>query len=133
MAGDAIVLDSGALTAFVEGGQAIRVALQKELIAGSEVRVPTAVVAESATGESGRDARLNRALKSMVLVDLDERTARRAAALRHANRFRRSGTIDAIVIATADGIPRTRVLTTDADDLRPLAAVNRRSVVVSVG
>ena len=132
MAGDAIVLDSGALSAFAERDKALRFALEKELSSGTVVRVPTVVIAESATGDPRRDAKLDRTLKALIVVGLDEATARAAAALRHALRVRRSGTIDAIVVATADRVPGTRLMTTDASDLRPLAAVNGRTAVVPV-
>lgn len=132
MASDAVVLDSGAFSALAEGDSAVLVALRKALTAGASVLVPSVVLSESLTGDGRRDANLNRALKSLSVRDLDEPIARAAAGLRHANRLRRSGTVDAIVVATADRIPGTRLLTTDAADLRPLAAVAGRTVVVSV-
>jgi predicted nucleic acid-binding protein len=125
-------MDSGALSAFAEGDKTLRNAFAKELIEGAEFIVPTVVIAESLTGDVRRDALVNRALKGMLIVDLDEPIARAAAGLRHANRARRSGTVDAIVVATADQVPGTRLLTTDAADLRPLAAVARRTSVVPV-
>jgi len=132
LAGDAVVLDSGAISALAEGDSAILVALRKALTAGASVLVPSVVLAESLTGDGRRDANLNRALKSLAVRDLDEPIARAAAALRHANRLRRAGTIDAIVVATADRVPGTRLITTDPADLRPLAAVARRTVIVEI-
>jgi hypothetical protein len=88
------------------------------------------VVAESTTGSARVDANVNRTLKSLALIDLDERIARAAAALRFANRMSGSGTVDAIVVATADRIPGSCVLTSDPDDLRRLAAVANRTRVV---
>lgn len=132
MAGDAVVLDSGALSALAEGNKTLLNAIKKDLTEGGEVYIPSAVIAESLSGDQRRDVRMNALLKGILVVDLDAKLARAAAALRHANRPRRCGTIDAIVVATADRIPATRLLTTDAGDLRPLAAVHGRSIVVSV-
>jgi predicted nucleic acid-binding protein len=90
------------------------------------------VLAESLTGNGRIDAKLNATLKRLLIVAIDEKIARAAATLRHAHRARRAGTIDAIVVATADRYPGTRLLTTDADDLRSLAAIHGRSLIFSV-
>jgi predicted nucleic acid-binding protein len=132
VAEDAIVFDSGALSAFAEGNKTLRNALTKELIEGADLIVPSAVIAESLSGDARRDTLVNRVLKIALIVDLDEATARAAAALRHAHRARRSGTIDAIVVATADRFAGALLLTTDAADLAPLAAITGRTSVVSV-
>ena len=134
MASNAVVLDSGALSALAETKKparfAVRFALRQALKSGADVLVPTVVIAESTTGDSRLDANVNRTLKALTLVDLDERIARNAAALRFANRTRRSGTVDAIVVATADRVPGSCVLTADPNDLRPLAAVADRTTIV---
>jgi predicted nucleic acid-binding protein len=75
---------------------------------------------------------VNRVLKELQLVSLDERLARAAAVLRYARRRAGAGTVDAAVIATADIVPGTRVLTGDLADLGPLAAVTGRTAVVSL-
>ncbi len=126
------MLDSGVLTALAEGNEAVRVAIKKDLTLGASVLVPSAVLAESLTGNGRRDARVNATLKRVAIVAIDEKIARAAAVLRHAHRLRRAGTIDAIVVATADRIPGTRLLTTDADNLRPLAAVHGRSFIFAI-
>lgn len=81
--------------------------------------VPSVVLAESLTGDSGRDAITNRFLKT---CDIDESVplalARRAARLR--GQARRGSAVDAIVVATAE--PNGAVLTGDVDDLVALAA-----------
>jgi hypothetical protein len=97
--------------------------------AGAEITVPTAVIAESTTGEHRRDAATNRVLKMATPLVLDERLARRAGALRHVVRTRRSGTIDAIVVATADDVPGTVIFTADRKDITALVAVRCRSRV----
>jgi predicted nucleic acid-binding protein len=75
---------------------------------------------------------VNRALKMMLLMPLDEGLARDAGRLRHATRSRRGGTIDAIVVATADRVPGSRLLTGDTNDVRHLAAVASKTIVISI-
>lgn len=130
---DGVVLDSGALTALSQKNSVFRVALHR-LLRGvaQEVALPTAVIAEATTGDHRLDVNVNRTLKSTVLVTLDPALARAAAVLRHAHRRRGAGTIDAIVVATADVVPGTRLLTSDADDLRLLASRNNRTKIVPV-
>jgi predicted nucleic acid-binding protein len=132
VAGNAVVLDSSALSALAEGDHALLVALRKELTLGATVVVPTVVISESLTGDGKRDANVNRALKATIVAGQDEGIARDAAALRYRNRLRGAGTIDAIVVATADRLPGTRILTGDARDLRPLANLAGRSVVIGL-
>jgi predicted nucleic acid-binding protein len=127
-----LVLDSGALSALAQKDEALRVTFREALKRGATIVVPTAVIAESLTGEGSRDARVNRFLGSTALAELDETLARRAAHLRHTLRARRAGTIDAIVVATADEFPGTVLLTTDPNDLRPLAAVRGTTRVVAL-
>lgn len=80
--------------------------------------VPSVVLVESLTGDSGRDAVTNRFLKT---CDIDESVppalARRAARLR--GQARRGSAVDAIVVATAE--PNGVVLTGDLDDIAALA------------
>ena len=127
-----LVLDSGALTAIAEEKEQLRIAVRQALEESTEVVVPTVVVAESTTGHVGHDARVNQALKKMVVSPLDETVARHAGRLRHVTRSRRGGTIDAIVVATADRVPGTRLLTGDTRDICHLAEVARKTVVVSI-
>ncbi len=127
-----IVLDSGALSALAEENRQSRLALNGILLRGAEVVVPTAVIAEATTGDPRRDANVNRALKRTRSMNLDVRIARSAALLRHVHKRRGAGTIDAIVVATADLVPGSHVMTTDPNDLGPLASVHGRTRVVSV-
>ena len=129
MESDRVVLDSGAVSALSRNDERIRLALTGAIRSGARVTVPTAVIAESTTGDPRRDAATNRVLKLATPVSLDERLARKSAAIRHAMRARRSGTIDAIVVATADHVAGSVILTTDPHDLLPLAAVTGRSSV----
>jgi hypothetical protein len=77
------------------------------------------VLVECLRGDAGRDAPVNRFLKTCDLVeDIPETLARRAAFLRA--RARTGSAVDALVVAAAE--PRGTVLTSDAGDLRALAA-----------
>jgi predicted nucleic acid-binding protein len=128
-----IVLDSGALSSFAEESRMLRTALRGAFLnPRTQLVVPTVVIAEATTGDHRRDAGVNNALKETLLLDLDVRTARSAAFLRHARRRRGAGTIDAIVVATADLIPGSEVVTTDPNDLGPLASVHGRTRIVTV-
>jgi rRNA-processing protein FCF1 len=129
MAENPIVLDSGALTALANKKEVLRSAFRKALIAGARFIIPTVVVAESTTGNFARDANVNRIINAAIIADCDLVTARSAANLRSAIRGR-AGTVDAIVVATADGLPGAIIITGDPDDLTPLSQVRGSSGVV---
>ncbi len=131
MAKNSIILDSGALTALANKEGALRSAVRKALIAGARFIVPTVVVAESTTGSGTRDAALNRVVKTAIVADCDLATARSAAALRF-DVGSQAGTIDAIVVATADRMPGAVIVTGDSGDLLPLAGVRGISGVVGL-
>jgi len=81
--------------------------------------VPTMVLIESLTGDSGRDANRNRFLKSCdIRDDVSEFEARRAAFLR--TKAGTGSAVDALVVAIAE--PGGVVLTSDKEDLIALAA-----------
>jgi hypothetical protein len=119
-----VVLDSGGLSALVGTGHEARARLRWIVQHEGSIVVPTPILVESTTGNSGRDAEINRVLgvlerASAALHAPDERIARRAGELRF-----RAGTddgIDALVASAAigDGTP-TVVLTSDPDDLERL-------------
>jgi predicted nucleic acid-binding protein len=132
MARNRIVLDSGALTELGEKDGSVRAAIRKALSTGVAVLVPTAVIAEATTGDHRRDANVNRALKKTTLVTLDKHVARCAAELRHAHRKGGAGTIDAIVVATADQFPGARLITGDPADLTLLASVKGLTRVIAL-
>ncbi|MBI4704581.1 MAG: PIN domain-containing protein [Deltaproteobacteria bacterium] len=116
------VLDSGGLSALIDGSQHARAGWVVEH--QGSVLVPTPVLVETITGEPGRDAEVNRVLGAFVraggvLVAPDEGTARRAGALRF--RARTDDGIDALVAAAALGDGGACVLlTSDPDDLSRL-------------
>ena len=114
------IFDSGAVTALAKRPRrmaALAAALRRE---GSwPAIVPTVVLTECLTGHPGRDALVNRLLKTCLVPDtLPEALARRAAALRMA--ARRGSAVDAIVVALAE--PSGIVLSSDMEDLTALAA-----------
>lgn len=83
--------------------------------------VPTVVITEATTGVGTRDAKVNRALKKVIIDACDEQVARRAAAIRDRGDLGRDKAIDAIIVATAESSPRRTVITGDPQDLRALA------------
>lgn len=112
-----LVLDAGALVALERGDAFVTALLKLEM---SERRVPSThggVIAQVWRGGSGRQARLARLLPALRIVPLDDDLGRRAGVLLGA-----AGTADpidaAVVLLAADG---DSILTSDADDLEPLA------------
>lgn len=110
-----LVLDSGAITKLARRNRqnlAIIAALRREGLWPPVV--PSIVLVEATSGRSGPDANTNRLLRTCVLP---ERTARRAAELRHLART--GSAVDAVLVAVAE--PGGSVLTGDPDDLGALA------------
>lgn len=114
------VLDSGAITALAKRPQRLAAFIRALRATGDwPPVVPPAVLAECVTGHAGRDAMVNRLLKTCSIPELfPEALGRRAGALRAA--ARRGSAVDAIVVAYAE--PGGVVLTSDPDDLGALAA-----------
>jgi predicted nucleic acid-binding protein len=130
LGGDRIILDSSAVSAFASKKSGLRVALRKAIASGTAIFVPAPVVTETTTGNGSRDAQVNHVLKACLTIPLDDMLARAAGALR----FRRAGAgaIDAMVVACADAVAGSVIITGDVDDLRPLAEEHRRSIVVDL-
>ncbi len=114
-----LVLDSGGVSRLARRNQnsvAAILVLRREGL--WPPLVPSMVLVESLTGRQGTDAAVNRFLKVCdVDVDVPERLARRAAALRSS--ARQGSPVDAVVVATAE--PGGTVLSGDIADLRALA------------
>jgi predicted nucleic acid-binding protein len=88
--------------------------------------VPTVVLVESLPGHPGRDANVNRFLKTCVIEPVvTEAVARRAAEMRR--RARRGSAVDAVVVAMAE--PGGTVLTGDKADLEALSAYARHVTI----
>lgn len=123
-----VVLDAGAISALAgpAGGVLVRALVDT---ARWPPTIPTAVLVESRRGNGPRDARANRLIRLAHVVALDERLARRAAALRSAAAA--GSAVDAIVVATAEALSAP-VLTADIVDIRALAAHADGVVAVAV-
>lgn len=118
-----LILDSEAVSALAEKrkGMAERLAAAQQ--ADHRVLIPTAVLAEVATGAPS-DAAIWHVLGKIPTLDLPQGVAMRAGALRtRAQRLRRKMrdlTVDAIVAATAVELAPSVVITSDRADLELL-------------
>jgi hypothetical protein len=74
---------------------------------------------------------VNRIIHAAIIADCDLVTARSAAVLRSAIGSR-AGTIDAIVVATADRLPGAVIIAGDSGDLTPLSQVRGISGVADL-
>jgi hypothetical protein len=112
-----LVLDAGAFLAVERADRSTVALLKQELLAR---RVPVThggVVAQVWRGGAGRQANLSGLLAAVEVVALDDQLGRRAGML--LGRTRTADAIDAaVVLLAADG---DTILTSDADDLVPLA------------
>lgn len=121
-----VVIDSGAITACAKPGVQ-RHQLLGLLDAGWTPIVPAATLAESLTGNAGRDAHANRLLASLGddgIALCTEAIGRKAAALRYpALRKASPSAVDAIVAAHAANMtPAAIIMTSDPADLEALTA-----------
>lgn len=113
-----LVLDSGALVALERGDREIAALLKTELRNGRIPLTHGGIVGQVWRGGAGRQANLARALAGVKTVALDDALGRRAGVL--LGWAGQSDVVDAaVVLLAADG---DWVLTSDVDDLRPLAA-----------
>jgi len=112
-----LILDTGAFVAVERADRDVVALLKGELLARRVPRTHGGVVAQFWRGGSARQAGVARLLRATEVVALDEQLGRRAGML--LGRARRADAIDAaIVLLAADG---DTILTSDAQDLRPLA------------
>ncbi len=118
------MLDSSAVSRLAERSRpvlALILALREEGLWPPVV--PSIVLVECLQGHAGRDAAENKFLKTCEIVEeIGESLARRAAYLRRHARL--GSAVDALVVAIAE--PDGTVLTSDPDDLEPLASHARR-------
>jgi predicted nucleic acid-binding protein len=113
-----LTLDTGALIAFERADRRVLVHLKNAKLQGSELTVPTVVIAEAWRG-GARSARVGKLLQTCVVEPLFENIARIAGEAMGATRD--STVADAIVVASAAS-RGDRVLTSDFDDLDRLRA-----------
>jgi hypothetical protein len=111
-----LVLDAGAFIAFERGDRMIAALLKRELLARRRPRTHGGVVGQIwRTG--ARQARLARLIQSVEVAPLDLDLGRRAGLL--LGRTRKADVVDsALVLLASDG---DWIVTSDADDLHPLA------------
>lgn len=113
-----IVLDAGALVALERGDREVAALLKRELLVGRPPLTHGGVVGQVWRGGSGGQARLARALPGIETLALDDGMGRRVGVL--LGRAGHDDVIDAAVVLLAtDG---DWILTSDPDDLHPLAA-----------
>jgi hypothetical protein len=113
-----LVLDAGALVAVERGDRDLAVRIKREWLAGRQPRTHGGVIGQVWRGGSGRQASLARTLSAVEIVPLDAELGKSAGML-----LGETGTrdvIDAAVVLLA--LRDDRILTSDPDDLRPLAA-----------
>jgi predicted nucleic acid-binding protein len=113
-----LIFDSGALIGFEKGKRGVAALVAHAIVTRRPIHVPTVVVAEAWRGgtRSVRQATLLAGCRIEPLYDGLARKAGEAQA-----RVKGSTTIDAIVVACAHAL-RLPVVTSDPDDMRPLAA-----------
>ena len=117
---DLLVLDSGGVSRLAERSTKA-LALIRSLRAANlwPPVVPTMVLVESLPARPGRDANVNRFLKTCIIDEAVPQTlARRAAELRR--RAGRGSAVDALVVTLAE--TGGTILTGDLEDLGALAA-----------
>lgn len=115
-----LVLDSGGVSK-LSARTARSLAVVRAFIAADlwPPIVPSMVLVESLQGHPGRDANVNRFMKTCIVeMNVSETLARRAAELRR--KARRGSAVDALVVAMAE--PDGTVLTGDRIDIEALAA-----------
>jgi len=123
-----LILDSGAVIGWSRGDVRVRATLARALELGVDVRIPTAVLAETLRG-GPRDAPIHRVRAAVDVFPQTEAIARAAGAL--LGRTKGKNTVDALVAAEtiASGAD---VLTGDAGDLRALLAAHPNVSVLEV-
>ena len=113
-----LVLDAGALVAVERADRFTMALIKQEFLTGRAPLTHGGVVGQVWRGGSGRQANLARFLPALLVVSLDAALGRRAGVL--LGRARMSDVIDAaLVVLASDG---DSILTSDPDDLEPLAA-----------
>ena len=119
-----LLLDSGALIALERNDRAMWRRLKAAMLAGEVPVSHGGVLGQAWRGGGPRQALLSRALSGIDILALDERLGRTAGEL-----LASAGTMDvvdaALVLLAADG---DEIVTSDADDIEPLAALAGRHV-----
>ena len=113
-----LVLDAGAFVAVERADRHTIALIKHELLKGRTPLTHGGVIGQVWRGGSGRQASLARFLPAVEVVSLDARLGRRAGLL--LGQARKSDVVDAaLVLLASDG---DWILTSDSEDLEPLAA-----------
>jgi hypothetical protein len=120
----ALVLDAGALIAADRDDRELLAKLRVAERNGLDLRTNGAVIAETWREDGGRQARLDRLLKAVDVIAVDEAIGRRAGAL--LGKSRTSDPVDATVVTTAGA--GDHLLTSDVRDIRKLVTASRRAI-----
>jgi len=113
-----LILDAGAFLAIERADREVVALIKAELLARRIPKTHGGVVGQVWRGGRGKQASIARLFTGIEVVALDEQLGRRAGTL--LGRAKRDDVIDAVVVLLAsDG---DTILTSDADDLRALAA-----------
>jgi hypothetical protein len=113
-----LVLDAGALVAIERGDRELAAVIKRQWLAGVPARTHGGVVGQVWRGGAGRQAPLARALNSVQVVPLDGELGKTAGLL--LGEAGMKDVIDAAVVVLADH--NDWIITSDPEDLRPLAA-----------
>jgi hypothetical protein len=115
-----LVLDAGAFIAVERADRDVAALIKQELLAGRTPITHGGIVGQVWRGGLGRQAHLTRLMPALEIMPIDESLGRQAGVLLAATRT--SDVIDAVLVLLAeDG---DLVLTSDPDDLEPLAKVS---------
>jgi hypothetical protein len=119
-----LVLDSGALIALERGDRAMWRRMKAAHLANSVPLSHGGIVGQAWSGRGPRQALLAKALAAIEVRPLDDALGRAAGELLAASK--RADVIDAaLVLLASDG---DEIITSDVDDIEPLAAASRRHV-----
>ena len=121
-----LVLDSGALVALERADRSMWCRFKAAQLAGTVAVTHGGVVGQAWRGRGSRQALLAKALAAVDVRPLDEALGRAAGAL--LARTGASDVIDASLVLLADD--GDRIVTSDPDDLEPLAAAAGRHVEI---
>ena len=121
-----LVLDSGALIALERGDRAMWRRLKSAELAGEVPVCHGGVVGQAWRGSGPRHALLAKALGGIEVRGLDESLGRAAGEL--LARARTADVIDAALVLLADD--GDFIVTSDPDDVEPLATASRRHIEI---
>jgi predicted nucleic acid-binding protein len=114
-----LTLDSEVLSALADDDPRAVAVIKAAREVGAVVHVPAVVLAETTTGDPGRDASLNRVVGRLTIEAVDEQVGRIAGGLRFVTGMT-DATLDALVVATAAVRGGGRLVSVDPD-VRQLA------------